>query len=71
MLSSDEDDIDDEGEEYLEHLQKKINAAKSKAPFDMTADMTEVNWTLRTFRDLCSSVKVIYFVYPRNFCTLL
>merc|ERR1712240_929892 len=40
LLDSDEDEIDEEGQQYLESLQEKVNKA-SGAPFKVTATMGE------------------------------
>jgi hypothetical protein len=40
-LSSDEDDIDEDGAEYLESLEEKIK--KSKAPFAMNCEIQNVS----------------------------
>merc|ERR1711910_140995 len=40
LLDSDEDEIDDEGQAYLESLQEKVNKAAG-APFKVTATMGE------------------------------
>jgi hypothetical protein len=42
MLSSDEDEIDDEGQEYLEHLERKVNSNKGNAPFAISAQIQDV-----------------------------
>lgn len=41
VLSSDEDEIDDEGEEYLEHLQKRIISNKKNIPFEMSTEICD------------------------------
>jgi len=41
VLSSDEDEIDEDGAEYLEALERKIKG--SKAPFDISTDITVLN----------------------------
>lgn len=41
LLDSDEDEIDDEGQAYLESLEEKVNQAKGGAPFQIKTSMEE------------------------------
>jgi len=41
LLDSDEDEIDDEGQAYLESLEEKVNKASSSAPFEIKASMED------------------------------
>jgi len=41
LLDSDEDEIDDEGQAYLESLQEKVNKASAGGPFKVTTSMGE------------------------------
>jgi hypothetical protein len=42
-LSTDEDEIDDESEQYLEAVQRKIDKARPKAPFPMATEWVDVS----------------------------
>lgn len=43
VLSTDEDEIDEEGAEYLETLERKIKSSQNACPFPMTAQIADVS----------------------------
>lgn len=43
MLSSDEDDIDEEGQEYLESLQRQVTAAGAVGGFPINATINDIS----------------------------
>ena len=45
VLSSDEDEIDDAGQDYLEALDRKIKSAQVKSPFDIKTEIVDVSQT--------------------------
>lgn len=43
VLSTDEDEIDEEGAEYLETLERKVKSSQNQAPFPMSAQIVDVS----------------------------
>lgn len=53
MLESDEDELDDAGEDYLEKLEEKVNKATASAPFAISASL-----------QVCVCIPRLHLEYP-------